>query len=50
MTCSKDSKVLVWHIVAPDHEVKLRATVDMNKEQVLPQIYLHILIFLFMIR
>lgn len=33
VTCSKDSKVLVWHIGAPDNEVSLKATIDMNKEQ-----------------
>lgn len=33
VTCSKDSKVLVWHIASPNHEVKLKATIDMKKEQ-----------------
>lgn len=38
MTCSKDGKVLVWHIIGPNHEVKLKATIDMQKEQVQNQL------------
>ena len=34
MTCSKDSRVLFWSILGSKHEVKLKATVDMKKEQV----------------
>jgi len=33
VTCSKDAKVLVWHIAGPDREVQLKATIDMKKEQ-----------------
>ena len=46
MTCSKDAKVLVWHITGPDREVQLKATIDMKKEQVQSPIYLCILLFL----
>ena len=45
VTCSKDTKVLVWHIASPDHEVNLKVTIDMNKEQVQGPSYLYILIF-----
>ena len=38
MTCSKDAKVLVWHIIGSNHEVKLKATIDMQKEQVQNQL------------
>ena len=34
MTCSKDSRVLFWGILGSKHEVQLKATVDMKKEQV----------------
>jgi len=33
VTCSKDSRVLFWGILGSKHEVQLKATVDMKKEQ-----------------